>query len=699
MVELEVPATLSPVMRGIVLGVVALAGSIVSAQGPAECASLECAPRSLASAAPGPALDQVWQAAGELHQMKLRFVAALQRVTRAQTGAIGDEVAELTAGIAALRAALTEWDARLDQFDRATARLAPQAELHVARATVFLDRLRATDASRELGAVAQLDADRPDVPALQGLAFDASGKPDDALRALRRAAARDPGNAVLGYRLAQQATALKDEGEARRARSRVTELLEGVSAPAAAAVDRAPFERVGLLRQAPGVAPIFPLAIYAGAYAQLAGGDLAAGVVAFEEALRADPMIRQPPAVRDGIARAGAALRAGRLREARTLLEELMQRAPAAGEPRRALAVVFKVEQQPLAALDHARAAVRLEPENERARLLLAELLEETGQPGEATQALEDAVGAVPGSGAAQYRLGVLRQAQARLPEALAAWRESARIGPVVGQDHQHFLIGSAAVNQADFEHAVLAYTARIDANPNSAEAHRQLGELYFLQGRDLEALAEHSIAAFLSPASGRAHAGRGHALLRLGRHGPAVAAFERAVALGADQAEVRYGLGTALVRSGRADDGRKQLELSQQLRADGLARGQREFEIESLRRRATAARAAGRHADAVPLLEEMLRLDPSATRAHRELGLALQAAGRAADAAPHLAAAQRADPTADGARALAEAYATAGDLASSRAAADEYQVLAARALEDRLARLTGQGQTQAPAP
>ena len=684
-------------MRGTVLGVVALMGCIVSAQGPAECAALDCAPRSSPAPAAPAALEQVWQAANELHQLKLRFVAALQRVTRAQTGAIGDEAAELTAGLAALRSALTEWDGRLDQFDRATSRQAPQAELHVARGTVLLDRLRAADALGELETAARLDVDRPDVPALQSLAFDASGKPDDAVRAVGRAVARDPGNVVLSYRLAQKAVALKDDGEARRAWSRVTELLEGVSAPGAPLADRAPFERVGLLRQAPGVAPIFPLAIYAGAYAQLAAGHLTAGVAALEDALRGDPMMRQPSAVRDGIARAGAALRAGRLREARTLLEELMQRAPDAGEPRRALAVVFKIEQQPQAAVDHAKAAVRLDPGNERARLLLAELLEEAGRPEEAIQALEDTLRAVPASGTALYRLGVLRQAEARLPEALAAWRASASIGPVVGQDHQHFLIGSAAMNQADFERAVSAYNERITANPNSAEAHRQLGEVYFLQGHDLEALAEHSIAAFLMPASGRAHAGRGYALLRLGRHGPAAAAFERAVALGADQAEVRYGLGTALVRAGRADEGRRQLDLSQQLRADSVVRGQREFEFESLRRRAAAERAAGRHADAVPLLEEMLRIDPSATRAHRELGLALQAAGRAAEAAPHLATAQRAEPTADGARALAEAYATAGDPTSSRAAADDYQTLAARALEDRLARLTGLGQTQAP--
>ena len=264
----------------------------------------------------------------------------------------------------------------------------------------------------------------------------------------------------------------------------------------------------------------------------------------------------------------------------------------------------------------------------------------------------------------------------------------------MVGQDHQHFLIGSAAVNQADFDRAVVAYPARIDANPNNAEAHRQLGEVYFLQGRDLEALAEHSIAALLSPAAWRAHAGRGHALLRLGRHAPAVVAFERAVALGAGQAEVRYGLGTALVRAGRADEGRRQLEISQQLRAEGIARGQRDFQIDTLRRRAAGEREAGRHAEAVPLLQEILA--DRFVRAALAPGAGPRAAGgwtrRRRGAAPGGGAAGRAHcrwrSRAGGGTSRRLAM-----LAASRAATDEYQALAARALNERLARVTGLAQ------
>jgi tetratricopeptide (TPR) repeat protein len=568
------------------LGVILIALlALTGAQGPAECTGLDCAPRGAAPAVtPDPAMQQVWQAAGELHQLKLRFVAALQRVTRAQAGTIGDEADELSAGIAAMRAALTEWDARVAQFDGATARLAPSAELHVARGTVFLDRHRPADALGELLEASRLDPERADVPALQALAYAASGRPAEALRAQGRAASRDAGNALLAYGVAQRAAAAKQPDAAAAALARVVDLLARVSdGTDVGAGNRAPFERVALLRQAGGVAPVFAQAAYATAYAHLEAGDFTAAMTAFEQAQRNDPMIRSAPAVGDAVRRAGQLLRASDVAGAVKRLEAGVQDAPSYAEAHRALAVALFVQGAYERAIQHASDAVRLEPVNERARLLLVEILAAAGRMVEARQALEGAKQALPASGTVRFRLGQLFRAEGRVPEALTEWRASARLAPIVGRDHLYFSIGSATVDQADFDSAVDAYTARLDVNPNNPEAHRQLGELFFLMGRDVAALAEHSVAAWLAPSDARAHAGRGHAFLRLGQHQAAVRAFARSVALDGDEAEVRFGYGTALLRSGKSDEARRQLELSQEIRAAAIARGQREFERAAL--------------------------------------------------------------------------------------------------------------------
>jgi predicted Zn-dependent protease len=130
--------------------------------------------------------------------------------------------------------------------------------------------------------------------------------------------------------------------------------------------------------------------------------------------------------------------------------------------------------------------------------------------------------------------------------------------------------------------------------------------------------------------------------------------------------------------------------EASQRRRADDLARGQRDFQIDALRRAAAEERAAGRHPQVVSLLGDALALDPSSPRGRRDLGVALLTAGRAAAAVPQLDVAQRADPTTDGARLLAEAHAAAGNLAASQAATAEHARLAGRDARDRVARLTG---------
>jgi tetratricopeptide (TPR) repeat protein len=182
------------------------------------------------------------------------------------------------------------------------------------------------------------------------------------------------------------------------------------------------------------------------------------------------------------------------------------------------------------------------------------------------------------------------------------------RMAPIVGRDYLYFSIGSASVDQADFAAAVDAYTARLDVNPNNAEAHRQLAEVLFLMGRDEAALAEHSVAAWLEPADARAHAGRGHALLRLGQHDAAVRAFARSVALDGDEAAVRYGYGTALLRIGKTDEARRQLDFSQEIRTAAIARDQREFERAALSRDTSGGRGGGQ-AEALGVRERLNRL------------------------------------------------------------------------------------------
>ena len=225
---------------------------------------------------------------------------------------------------------------------------------------------------------------------------------------------------------------------------------------------------------------------------------------------------------------------------------------------------------------------------------------------------------------------------------------DSEAFGPIVGRDYFYQAWASLLTNQADFDGAAAAYRKRIDVNANSAEAHRQLGEIYFLQGRHDEAIAEFQVAVWLDPKDAKAHAAAGQSYVRLSKWPEAIAALQRALTLDGSLREARYALGTVLMRTGKTEDARRELDLFARQQAEAEEAGQREFQMDALRRQAAKEALARDHDQAVMHYREVAAIDPG-PRSQRDLGIALLRAQRASEAVEPLAQAQGADETADG--------------------------------------------------
>ncbi len=134
--------------------------------------------------------------------------------------------------------------------------------VHVALATVFLDWQRVADALHELDAASRDDNRRLDVHTLRALAYTLSDRPADAARALRTAATIDADNPTVFYALVQYAARANRQEEAQEALRGFLCALRVRGATGARVADVTPFERVDLLRQVAGVAPVFPQARY-----------------------------------------------------------------------------------------------------------------------------------------------------------------------------------------------------------------------------------------------------------------------------------------------------------------------------------------------------------------------------------------------------------------------------------------------------
>lgn len=673
-------------LRTFVLTIVVASAAPAFAQPAAECPGLagreglarqDCAPLV---APANPVHTQLWRDASAIHQIKVAFVEALQRFLRAQAGTFGDEGDELRASLAAMQEALARWDKGIQTFQAQASRVR-DAESSVALATVLLDRRRIDEALRALAAAEQLDDNRADLYAMRALAFGASNRRDEAVRALRRATALDPRDPTTLYSLARHLTQQgrpDDADAARRALQRV------LPAPR-----RAAFARVDLLSQAPGTAPIFPQARYAAGFAALESGDYGGALTALTQAAAGDPLRSGSPDERSRVAGASSALRGGRLDTAIEMLQSAATLTPESSEVHRLLGLAFWIDEQPGKSIEHLRTAIRLAPSDERARLLLADVLAGERRLAEAERELQLAADAGMRSGQVLHRLALLYQRQALLPAAARAFADSESFGPIVGRDRFYQSWGSLLVNQADFDGAVAAYLKRVGVNANGAEAHRQLGEIYFLQGRHDEALTEFLVAVWLDPTDARAHAAAGQSYVRLSRWSEALTSLQRALALDGTLREARYALGTVLMRTGKPQDARREIDLFARQQAEAEAAGQREFQLDALRRQAAKDALAGDHEQAVARYQEAVAIDPGA-KSRRDLGLALLRAKRFTEAVEPLRAAQAVDETAEGSLYLADAYLGAGNTEAANQQRARYREIVARKKMERVRELGG---------
>ncbi len=530
-------------------------------------------------------------------------------------------------------------------------------------ATVLLDRQRLDDALKELKAAENQDDRRADIYTLQALAYTAADRDADAARALRRATSLNPDNAASFYTLSQLLARLDQQADSSRAIGGFQRALSRRAPTAnAAAPTVAPFERIDLLRQVAGVAPIFPQARYVDGYAALRSGDYAAAVDKFRIASADDPIVAGDSPARERVVRATSMIRQGQLDAAMQELRAIVAESPNDSEANRLLGVAYWIDDQTGKSIDHLRSAIRFAPGDERARVALAEVLAGDRRLAEAERELMQALDSGLRSGRVHHELAQLYERQSLLPQAAKSYHDSEAFGPIVGRDEFFRALGALLVNQADFDGAVAAYTQRIEANPNSGEAHRQLGEIYFLQGRDEQALVEFLAASWLDPRDAKAYAGAGQVQARLLKYADAAVTLERALSLDPGMREARYALGTSLMRLGKTEEAKRALETFQQQQAEAEAAGQRAFRLDALRREASKDLLAGALDRAIASYAEVLKLEPESSRSRRDIGVALLRVKRSQEAIEQLEAAQRLEQTAEGFRYLADAYSAAGN-------------------------------------
>ena len=609
------------------------------------------------------------------------FVEGLSELTDAVAGTYGDEGGRVGPALDKMAGGLAEWDRAIRAFESRLASELPGAssraafQMREALARMYVERGRLADAVRELDAASRLEPQRADLHLLRGLVLDASARPTDAGEAFRSAWALDASDPISAYHLFHHAATTGNTQDMQGARETLAAaylrlLQDGARAKA--------FPSVGieLLQDSAASAPVLSPVAYRRAYGHLANGNYVEAIAEFRRAAALDPLVTDPASRSPSMMQAAAALRQGRLTEARSLLEE----APAlqdSSEMHRVVGLIYWADSQDDKSIEQLEAAIRVNARDERSRLALARVLTSAGRDSDAERALRETLQALPDSALAHWWLGRAYERLNRFADARREF-ELAAAGAVAGRSLFDASIGRLAADAADFPGAAEAFALSVRASPNDPAGRKYLAGALLQQDRADEAFAELVAALLIDPVDADAHAGVGRIHLNAGRYDQAVTALRRAVELSANHTEARYALATALMRSGKRDEAARELERVEHAQREMLAERRRNMSLVVLKEEAALRAAEGSYDRAAALWQQAIDREPGRPSNHLGLAAVLAGAGRIDTAIAHYekAAALGADPVVY--RRLAELYTKAGRIDDAARA----RVLYERALQ-----------------
>jgi tetratricopeptide (TPR) repeat protein len=521
------------------------------------------------------------------------FVEGLVALSQAAAGTYGSEGPALRDALDRMTDGLARWDAAVSRVEAGFAgaiKAAPPRDAAQMRATLgatLLERGRVKEALPHLDAAVSLDA--PSVHILRGLAHLRAGQSPVAAKSFSAALARDPKDVSAALLFIQAARGTGPSKERELAKTvlldAVSGLVAGTSAPAFAILP------LDLLDDGSVDEPLIPPSAYARGLGLIRDARYAEALASLRAAVDGDPLVADAALASAEARAASAALRNQDARAAAQLFLSVPTQATSS-EIQRLVGVCYWTLEDHPRSLEHLRAAVRLDPRNERARLSLADVLMAARNPQAAREALRQTVAAFPASGQAQWRLGRLSQEIGDEAAAVQAFEAAARQPVFAGAAAVHAAIGRLRHNELDLAAAARAYERRASLTPLARDAHLDLGAVYRAQDRLDEALGEYLVAALIDPRSAPAFAAIGHVRADMGDDPAALAMLRRAIALDPALLDARYGASRALLRLGRADEAQQELLVFERLQREAMEAQRRQFE-ENARAIEDALRAA----------------------------------------------------------------------------------------------------------
>lgn len=265
-------------------------------------------------------------------------------------------------------------------------------------------------------------------------------------------------------------------------------------------------------------------------------------------------------------------------------------------------------------ARQHFESAAHLRPSFVQARFNLALALEGAAQFPQAVEAYRAALAVRPGHPESLARLAGLARAEGQGEEALALLEQAIQANP----GHAPSWVGLARllVERGDVDRAANCAESALRLDATLAEAHLVLAEIALRRGEVEAAEASLARATANGGPEGELAALRGRARLQRGDPAGARAELERALTLDPHSARARHDLGALLLSLGETEAARAQFQA-----LDDIRPGDPQAQLGL----AAVALQEERPAEAVRLLEGLVRRQPELLIAHLNLAVAYE--------------------------------------------------------------------------
>ncbi|MFQ5672415.1 MAG: tetratricopeptide repeat protein [Nitrospinales bacterium] len=321
---------------------------------------------------------------------------------------------------------------------------------------------------------------------------------------------------------------------------------------------------------------------------------------------------------RSSLQQAASHHRAGRLREAEQLYQQVLAAEPENAEALHSLGILARQIGMPDVALELIKKALAANPGEILYTGNLGNVYKDLGRLEEAETCYRQVLQAMPYSDVAHGNLGIVLQERDKLDEAVACYRRALELNP--GYAEAHCCLGGVWRTRNRLREAEDAFRQALKINPNYVDALCNLGVVLQEQGKSEEAEASFRHALQIAPESPVAWFNLGAALQAAGNLDEAIDCYRRARELNPAHPESHNNLGVALQAGGRVDEAiecyRRALEADPDY-------------VESRFNLGLAFKETGRSDEAVSVWRRVLQIDRGHAGACRHLCEELFSAGR----------------------------------------------------------------------